>query len=123
MAECLAFLRVADITNTVEWYEHIGFRCLGTHQEPGCELDWALLGLDGASFMLYPGSEKYLSHERDAGLYFKLREIDSVTAKLKTLSADIIEIVEETEYGRREIVIRDINGFQVTFSCEPTKRN
>lgn len=120
MATCISFLRVPDISETIKWYEHIGFKCLGTHQEPGCELDWALLDWEGAQFMLYPeGQEKY-GDQRDAGLYFTVSSIDDIIDVLKE-KAEIIEINPETEYGRKEVVFRDINGFQITFGCEPDK--
>ncbi len=120
MAECLAFLRVSDISKTVAWYEQLGFVCLGTHQEPGCDLDWALLDWQGASFMLYPDNQTGHTKMKDAGLYFKMESIDALIEKLQG-RAEIIEITEETEYGRREVVFKDLNSFQITFSCAPTK--
>lgn len=48
MATNLLFLRITNITATLQWYQSIGFRCLGTYQEPGCEIDWALLDWEGA---------------------------------------------------------------------------
>jgi uncharacterized glyoxalase superfamily protein PhnB len=119
MAECLAFLRVPDIAKTITWYEQLGFVCLGMHQEPGCDLDWAMLDWGGASFMLYPDDRTERAKIKDAGLYFKTDSIVAVIEKLKD-HAEIIEITEETEYGRREVVFKDLNGFQVTFSCLPT---
>jgi catechol 2,3-dioxygenase-like lactoylglutathione lyase family enzyme len=122
MATCLSFLRVPDIATTVQWYEHLGFKCLGTHQEPGCELDWAILEFDDAAFMLYPDERQEVPKAKDAGLYFKMPSIDELIVKLKSVNAHIIEVNEETEYGRREVVFKDLNGFQVTFSCEPGKQ-
>lgn len=121
MATCLSFLRVSDIASTIQWYERIGFKCLGTHQEPGCGLDWAMLDYDGADFMLYPDERNEVPEAKDAGLYFKMTAIDDLVETLKCVNAEIIEINEETEYGRREVVFKDPNGFQVTFSCEPGK--
>lgn len=121
MATCISFLRVPDIAQTIAWYESIGFKCLGTHQEPGCALDWALLDWEGASFMLYPADDKLNSPVKDAGLYFSIESIDTITQTLQQVHAHISEINPETEYGRKEIVFKDINGFQVTFSCEPDR--
>ena len=33
-------------------------------------------------------------------------------------NAEVIEVNPGTEYGKKEIVFRDINGFQVTFGCD-----
>jgi hypothetical protein len=118
MATCISFLRVPDIFKTVKWYESIGFKCIGTHQEPGCELDWALLDWLGARFMLYPeGNEDYKAI-KDAGLYFTVNSIDDVI-KIIDEKAELIEINPRTEYGMKEIVLKDVNGFQITFACDP----
>lgn len=117
MATCLSFLRVPDILQTFRWYEEIGFKCLGTHQEPGCDLDWALLDWDGAHFMLYPDGDRDATSQKDAGLYFTVPAVDTIIEVVKQ-KAEIIEITSATEYGMKEIVFRDINGFQVTFGCE-----
>ena len=118
MPLCLPFLRVPDVLKTIEWQRSIGFTCLGTHQEPGCELDWALIDWQGAQFMLYSGGNKDYVKAKDAGLYFVVDTIDEIIKVIRE-KAEIIEITPETEYGKKEIVFKDINGFQVTFGCEP----
>ena len=118
MAICLSFLRVPDIAKAIAWYQTIGFTCLGTHQEPGCDLDWALLDLQGAQFMLYPEGRGDYQTRKDAGLYFVLDTIHPFTALIRE-KAELIEINPRTEYGKQEIVFKDLNGFQVTFGCEP----
>jgi uncharacterized glyoxalase superfamily protein PhnB len=124
MAVCIPFIRVHDIAETIQWYERIGFTCTGTNRiwEPDCELNWAELNLDGATFMLYPDPSPSKSASKCAGLYFRMEAIDEMPEKLKRNAADIIEITEETFYGRKEVVFLDLNGFQVTFSCEPDKK-
>lgn len=116
MAVIIPHLYVIDIANTIRWYEKIGFRCLGTHQEEGCELDWAMLEIDTACFMLYPLEGRSDSILKNAGLYFRFDQIDGFEENIK-IHAEIIEINPETAYGMQEIVFRDLNGFQVTFGC------
>ena len=118
MATCVSFLRVPDIAQTIDWYETIGFTCAGTHQEPGCELDWALLDWNGAQFMLYPEGKSNSLEQKDAGLYFTVKSIDEIVQVLEK-KATIIEVNLKTAYGMKEVVFKDINGFQVTFGCEP----
>ena len=118
MATCTSFLRVPDILKTIEWYQAIGFKCLATHQDPGCAVDWALLDWDGAQFMLYPDGKEDPREQKDAGLYFTVQSIESVI-KIVQEKAEIIEINNQTEYGMREVVFKDLNGFQVTFGCKP----
>jgi catechol 2,3-dioxygenase-like lactoylglutathione lyase family enzyme len=117
MATCLSFLRVPDIQTTLDWYVSLGFICLGTHAEPDCGLDWALLDWEGARFMLYPEGKHDVNTTKDAGLYFLVDSIDELIAPIQAI-AQVIEINPETVYGNREIVFKDLNGFQVTFGCE-----
>jgi hypothetical protein len=116
MATCLSFLRVHNVEKTLNWYMNLGFKCLGTHAEPGCGLDWALLDWEGARFMLYPDGNEDINAKKYAGLYFTVDSIDDLIEPIKA-NAEVIEINPETEYGNKEIVFRDINGFQVTFGC------
>ncbi|HTF20270.1 MAG TPA: glyoxalase superfamily protein [Chryseolinea sp.] len=115
-AQCLPFLRVPDVGSTVDWYKQIGFVCLATHEEPGCGLDWALMDWRGAQFMLYPEGQT-TRDKKDAGLYFVVDSIDSIVDTIKA-NAGEVEINPQTEYGKKEIVFRDVNGFQVTFGCD-----
>jgi catechol 2,3-dioxygenase-like lactoylglutathione lyase family enzyme len=117
MAMCLSFLRVPDIEKTLNWYLNLGFKCLGTHAEPDCGLDWALLDWEGAQFMLYPEGKEDDGIIKDAGLYFIVDSIDALIEPIKA-RAEIIEINPETEYGKKEIVFKDLNGFQITFGCD-----
>jgi hypothetical protein len=81
-------------------------------------MDWALLDWEGAQFMLYPEGRKAVNERKDAGLYFNVESIDSIIDVLKD-KANIIEINPRTEYGKKEIVFLDVNGFQITFGSEP----
>jgi len=92
--------------------------CLGTHEEAGCGLNWAMMDLNGASFMLYPTLKNTLDLANNCGLYFKMTSITGFQQILEG-KAKIIEIISETEYGRKEITFLDCYGFQVTFSSEP----
>jgi uncharacterized glyoxalase superfamily protein PhnB len=122
MATCVPFLRVSDIAETIKWYESIGFKCNATNHfwEPDCELNWAEIEWQGATFMLYPLDDKRVSKVRDAGLYFSMETIDGIADNLRG-KVKIIEETDETFYGRREVVFEDLNGFMITFSCLPKK--
>ncbi len=123
MAICVPFLAVPDIAQTIKWYESIGFKCTGTNHiwEPGCELNWAELDWEGATFMIGPDVRSMIPEIKGIGLYFQVESIDKIIEAL-TGRAEIIEINPETFYGRKEVVFKDINGLQVTFSCEPDKK-
>ncbi|WP_410221176.1 VOC family protein [Pedobacter sp.] len=118
MTTILPFIRVRDVGYAKSWYESIGFSCVGTHEEPDCGLDWAMMCWGDAMFMLYPLLENTIENANNCGLYFKMESIAGLQEKLEG-KANIIEIVSETEYGRKEITFHDCYGFQVTFSSEP----
>ncbi|MBZ4192437.1 VOC family protein [Niabella beijingensis] len=118
MTTILPFVRVPDVDFAKSWYERIGFECIGTHEEPGCGLDWAMMCWDSAVFMLYPQLENTITNANNCGLYFKMDSIDGLQGKLEG-KARISETVAETEYGRKEITFHDCYGFQITFSSGP----
>jgi uncharacterized glyoxalase superfamily protein PhnB len=120
MAVCIPFLGVTNMAQTLKWYLAIGFTCTGTnlHWDPEAELNWAQLEWEGAAFMLFPSQKEMAPGAiRDAGLYFKVKSIAGLVDKLKQY-ARIIELTEETFYGKQEVVFEDLNGFRVTFSAE-----
>ena len=119
MAECIPFLRVQDISQTIRWYERIGFICAATNRvwEPDCELNWAQLKLEGAEFMIGPDERKSNSGEKDNSLYFRMGTIDDIKENVKQEKITV-GITEETFYGRKEISFEDLNGFYITFSCD-----
>jgi uncharacterized glyoxalase superfamily protein PhnB len=126
VATCIPFLAVLDIEQTIKWYEAIGFTCIGTNHiwEPGCELNWAHLDWEGASFMIGPDIRKKASDAneiKDASLYFNMGSIDKIMEQLKD-KVEIMELNEETFYGNKEVSFIDLNGFRITFSCEPDKK-
>ena len=57
------------------------------------------------------------SAHRDEGLdaYILVDDIEALAADLKTRGADILEGPVQRPYGRREIVVRDPNGFKIAF--------
>ena len=119
MAKCVPFIRVPDMAATIEWYEKINFKCTGTNHiwEPECELNWAEMNFEGATFMLYPEEQNKKASTRDAGLYFEMETITGLSEKLRG-NVKIIEETERTFYGRKEIVFEDLNGYMITFSSE-----
>ena len=119
MAICIPFLGVPDIAQAIHWYEALGFQCTGSNRfwDPNAELTFAQLEWEGAAFMLFL-TEKRSSEIKDAGLYFKVSSFNGIIEKLKTL-ARIIELTEITPTGQQQVVFEDLNGYRITFSCEP----
>jgi len=120
MALCIPFIGVPDIEQTINWYLNLGFSCTGSNRywEPGSELVWAQLEWEGAAFMLFPSMRDSRDDIRDAGLYFKVKKMDGLIDKLKQC-ARIIEVTEASIYGKDEVVFEDLNGYRITFTCDP----
>jgi hypothetical protein len=69
----------------------------------------------GTIHALTGGCDDY-SNQKNAGLYFVVDAIESISLVLRE-KAEIVETNPKTEYGKKEIVFRDLNGFQITFGC------
>ena len=118
MTECVPFLKVPNIEQTIKWYQDIGFECTATNHiwEPDCELNWARLEWDGAAFMIGPDERTTASEIKDSSLWFN---VDSIDATVEILNSKNIQmnIEPETFYGRKVVSFKDINGFDISFSC------
>jgi catechol 2,3-dioxygenase-like lactoylglutathione lyase family enzyme len=114
MTRVVPMVHVPDVKATVAWYESIGFTLRATHEEPGCPMDWASLFLGSSEVMLSAGGRPATSPRRDVDLYVHVEDVDQcfdVIAK----RAEVLETPHPTEYGMREFIIRDLNGFWITF--------
>jgi hypothetical protein len=87
--------------------------------EPGCELNWAMINWQNASFMIGIKNEKISGREKDAGLWFDTDSIDEILQILEHKGVPF-NLEPETFYGRKVISFSDINGFDVSFSCAIT---
>lgn len=118
MAVCIPFLGVKDVEKTTIWYLELGFQCTGSNRywEPDAPLTWAQLEWEGATFMLFPSEREEDNPVRDAGLYFKVANMDGLVDKLK-LNAKIIQLTDKAIYGKEEVIFEDLNGFRITFTC------
>ncbi len=112
-------MHVPDVKATVAWYESIGFAVRATHEEPGCPMDWASLFFGESELMLSAGGESSSSPRRDFDLYVY---VDNVEGQFRAIGqqAQVLEGLHATEYGMREFIIKDLNGFWITFG-QPLK--
>ena len=114
-------IHVPDVAATADWYASIGFEIRGTNRacENG-EIDWALLRLGQSEIMLSAGGKPSSAPRREFDLY---THVDDVNGLRKSLDGkiELVEDLHETFYGAREFIIRDCNGFWITFA-EPVKQ-
>jgi uncharacterized glyoxalase superfamily protein PhnB len=106
-------VHVPDVRATVAWYETIGFRKQGIHEECG-EMTWASLFFGDTEVMLNAGGAASGAHRREVDLYVHVEDVDALYATLKS-RVEIVEGLRDAEYGMREFIIRDPNRFWITF--------
>ena len=115
-------LYVHDVKGTIEFYGILGFKPVMTVPENGEEPVWAMLKNGNVTLML----ESYKSIEgrlpeisRQPGgsllLYVNVKGIREFFEQIKD-RVTILGGLETTFYGATEFVIKDCNGFVLTFA-------
>ena len=109
----MPMIRVPDTRATMEWYQSIGFSVVDTNEYEG-HIDWVMLTFGSGGVMFTDGGQLTDDPRREVDLYVHTDDIDALHQRLK----DRVEIRKEphdTFYGMRELIIRDPNGFWITF--------
>lgn len=108
-------IHVPDVRVTVDWYVDIGFKIVDTYDDGGDGLSFAILKLGSSEVMFNQGGQSSTQRRREVDLYIYTEILDELFDRLK----DRVEVVEPPHdqfYGMREFIIRDINGFWITFA-------
>ena len=104
---------VPDVRATVDWYTSIGFRLDRQNEEDG-EINWAKLTFGNSEVMFQSGGKASTERRREVDLYITTENVDEVYRRFKD-RVQIVEDPHDTFYGMREFIIRDFNGFWITF--------
>jgi uncharacterized glyoxalase superfamily protein PhnB len=113
-------IHVPDVSATVDWYTSIGFKLI-RHNEADGEINWAKLLFGNSELMINAGGKRSDNHRRDVDLYITTDNVDDLYRRLKG-RVQVVEDIYNAFYGMREFIIRDINGFWVTFG-QPVQTN
>lgn len=108
-------IHVPNVRATVDWYVDIGFKIVDTYDDGGDGLSFAILKLGNSEVMFNQGGQSSTQRRREVDLYIYTEILDELFDRLK----DRVEVVEPPHdqfYGMREFIIRDINGFWITFA-------
>jgi hypothetical protein len=92
---------------------------LDTYGDDGDGLSFAIMSFGGSQVMFNEGGESSTRRRREVDLYVYTDKVDDLYQRLK----DRVEIVEGPQdkfYGMRELIIRDLNGFWLTFGQSST---
>jgi hypothetical protein len=106
-------VHVPDVRATMEWYTKIGFEVERTNEFDGV-IDWALLSFGEGRVMFNAGGRPPSDARREVDLYVNTENVRELYDRLRGFVA-VHEGVHDTFYGMREFIVRDLNGFWVTF--------
>jgi len=113
-------IHVPDVRATVEWYQSIGFDTLNTYENGTPEgLSFAIMSFGNGQVMFNQGGQASDKRRREVDLYVYTDDVDQIYERLKG-RVDIIEPPHDTFYGMREVILRDVNRFWITFAQELT---
>lgn len=107
-------IHVPDVRAAAGWYASIGFDILETVEDEG-EVNWADLGFGGSRVMLGAGGQASDARRREVDLYICVDDVEAVHRRLAG-RVEIVEGLNDTFYGHRIFIIRDLNGFWITFA-------
>jgi len=106
-------IHVPDVRATIDWYKSLDFTVVDTNEDDG-RIDWAMLSFGDSTVMFNAGGRPTESDRREVDLYVHTDNIGELYERLRKQVA-VREELHDTFYGMREFIIRDLNGFWVTF--------
>lgn len=111
-------IHVPDVRATVDWYRQIGFEVRGTYgDETGENFSFAILAFGETTVMFNTDGKPSNARRREVDLYVYTDDVDELYEALKD-RVDLIEPPHDTFYGMRELIVRDLNRFWITFGQE-----
>jgi catechol 2,3-dioxygenase-like lactoylglutathione lyase family enzyme len=110
-------IHVPDVRATVDWYQSIGFNVVATYGNESDGLSFAIVSFGEGQVMFSQGGETSTKWRREVDLYVYTEDVDDTYERLKN-SVDIVKGPHNTFYGMREVIIRDVNRFWITFGQE-----
>ena len=111
-------IHVPDVRATVDWYESIGFNVVAKYgNETADGLSFAIVSFGDGQVMFNQDGETSDKRRREVDLYVYADEVDEIYSRLKD-RVDVVEGPHNTFYGMREVIIRDLNRFWITFGQE-----
>ncbi len=114
----VAILKSSDILRTAEWYAAAGFEVRGSPPE---EMPtWCEVAREGTLLQFLAGDTPWDGGPALTGcLYFPTDNVDAVYDEIHERVACEWG-VEERDWGARELVLRDPDGYYLTFTQRPT---
>ena len=106
-------IHVPDVKAAVDWYKSIGFTVLAEHEIEG-EVVFGVVSFGAGWVYFNEGGKPSNADRREIDLYVSVDDVQKAYDGMKG-RVDVRSDLEETFYGSREFIIRDLNGFWITF--------
>jgi hypothetical protein len=114
----VAILKSSDILRTAEWYAAAGFEVRGW--QPEVKPTWCEVARDGTVLQFLAGETPWEGGPTLTGcLYVPTDNLDAVYDEIHERVACEWGI-EERDWGARELVLRDPDGYYLTFTQRST---
>lgn len=111
-------IHVPDVRATVEWYKRLGFEVVNTYGDgTGENFIFAIMSFGSTKVMFNTDGEPSDKGRREVDLYVYTDNVDELYETLKD-RVDVIDAPCDRFYGMRELIIRDLNRFWITFGQE-----
>lgn len=114
VTKVVPMFHVPDVRQTVEWYRDIGFDVTETYADHKGGLSFAIVSFGSSEVMFNAGGRPSSHHRREVDLYAYTEDVESLFDRIRN-QVEIVEGPHNMFYGMREIIIRDLNGFWITF--------
>ena len=108
---------VPDVRRTVDWYRDIGFDVTVAYDDHRGGLSFAMVSFGTGDVMFSSGGTLSSHHRRDVDLYVYTEDVDDLYGRIEN-RVEIVEGPHNMFYGMREVIVRDLNGFWITFGQE-----
>lgn len=107
-------IHVPDVPAAVDWYVSVtGFKVVDQGDLDG-EVVWAMLSYGDSFVMLDKGGVSSTAHRREMDLYVYVENVDDLYRRIKD-RVEVVEHLNDSFYGMREFIVRDLNRFWITF--------
>jgi len=114
-------IHVPDVRRAVDWYRDVGFTVDDVFEEDdGDGVTFAVVRFGDTQVFLDCGGTASDATRREVDLYVHTTGVDALYERLRSL-VDVVEAPHDTFYGAHELIIRDLNGFWITFG-EPASK-
>jgi ketosteroid isomerase-like protein len=111
VSDLIPFVHVADVSASIAFYEHLGFRVTATHPTGSPEPDWASLEADQAQLMLARAGEPVNARAQSVLFYLYSRDLFGLRERLIASGIDAGEIVDGRPGPSAEMRVADPDGY------------